>query len=464
MYSVYLIIVLGLLSAFGPFVIDMYLPAMPEMTRVFSTSVSSVQLGLTFCMVGLAVGQIIFGPLSDRYGRKPVLYFSLLLYIAATLFCCLSQDIDTFNFARLLQGLGGAGAIVYSRSAPTDLYSGKKLAKIIAIVGAVNGIAPVAAPVIGGSVADLIGWRGIFYILLGIGVVITGLVIPVKETLPKEAREQGSFWRSFEGFALVCKVLNFAVFTTVFGLGMGALFAYISSTPFILQNEYGLSQFHFSLIFALNAVAIGAGALLAVRFSTTAKATYFGTAGSLIASIAGFIFALTTKDLYTYEGCLLLMVFCLGFIFTGAASAIIGSIGFLLGGIVSPIVSLGNIQATSFAVCTVALGLGFVAVLHHRNSRHTCEEDSSVLMKQMFAPARRFHRCLSTSLFTKKRLDVCLSHPRSTLSFTNSSYLQAKRFKSAIEAFGVPFNFRMERFNHHRSHGNTVGIRYHALN
>lgn len=112
----------------------------------------------------------------------------------------------------------------------------------------------VAAPVIGGSVADLIGWRGIFYILLGIGVVITGLVIPVKETLPKEAREQGSFWRSFEGFALVCKVLNFAVFTTVFGLGMGALFAYISSTPFILQNEYGLSQFHFSLIFALNAV------------------------------------------------------------------------------------------------------------------------------------------------------------------------------------------------------------------
>ena len=144
-------------------------------------------------MVGLAVGQIIFGPLSDKYGRKPVLYFSLLLYIAATLFCCLSQDIDTFNFARLLQGLGGAGAIVYSRSAPTDLYSGKELAKIIAIVGAVNGIAPVAAPVIGGSVADLIGWRGIFYILLGIGVVITALVIPVKETLPKEAREQGSF-------------------------------------------------------------------------------------------------------------------------------------------------------------------------------------------------------------------------------------------------------------------------------
>ena len=131
-----------MLSAFGPFVIDMYLPAMPEMTKVFSASVSSVQLGLTFCMVGLAFGQVIFGPLSDKYGRKPVLYFSLLLYIVSTLFCCLSQNIDTFNIARLLQGLGGAGAIVYSRSAPTDLYSGKELAKIIAIVGAVNGICP----------------------------------------------------------------------------------------------------------------------------------------------------------------------------------------------------------------------------------------------------------------------------------------------------------------------------------
>ncbi len=120
MYSVYLIIVLGMLSAFGPFVIDMYLPAMPEMTKVFSASVSSVQLGLTFCMVGLAFGQVIFGPLSDKYGRKPVLYFPSPLHRQHP-FCCLSQNIDTFNIARLLQGLG-APALLFTRALPQRIY------------------------------------------------------------------------------------------------------------------------------------------------------------------------------------------------------------------------------------------------------------------------------------------------------------------------------------------------------
>ena len=165
MNTAYLVFVLGILSAFGPFVIDMYLPALPEMTQVFDCSTASVQLGLTFCMVGLAVGQLFLGPMSDKYGRKSVLYLSLLLYIAATFLCCLSESIEFFTFARFLQGLGGSGAIVYSRSCPTDLYSGRQLAKMIAIVGAVNGIAPVAAPVIGGLLRKFIGWRGIFLCL-----------------------------------------------------------------------------------------------------------------------------------------------------------------------------------------------------------------------------------------------------------------------------------------------------------
>lgn len=137
-YYLFLIVFLGLLSAFGPFVIDMYLPALPEMTVVFNCDSSAIQLGLTFCMIGLASGQMLFGPASDKFGRKPVLIFSLIIYIIASAICCLSTSIVAFTTARLFQGIGGAGGIVLSRSIAADLYSGEKLAKLIAILSAIT--------------------------------------------------------------------------------------------------------------------------------------------------------------------------------------------------------------------------------------------------------------------------------------------------------------------------------------
>lgn len=124
-YYLYLVVFLGLLSAFGPFVIDMYLPALPEMTEVFNCDPSTVQLGLTFCMVGLAAGQMLFGPASDKYGRKPVLLFSLIIFVGASVICCFSTSVTAFTAARLLQGIGGAGGIVLSRSIAADMYSGR---------------------------------------------------------------------------------------------------------------------------------------------------------------------------------------------------------------------------------------------------------------------------------------------------------------------------------------------------
>ena len=384
MNTAYLVFVLGILSAFGPFVIDMYLPALPEMTQVFDCSTASVQLGLTFCMVGLAVGQLFLGPMSDKYGRKSVLYLSLLLYIAATFLCCLSESIEFFTFARFLQGLGGSGAIVYSRSCPTDLYSGRQLAKMIAIVGAVNGIAPVAAPVIGGFCAKFIGWRGIFYALLGIGIVVTAMVIPVKETLPKSKRIQGSLLTSFKGFLLVYEAPGFGIYSTVFGLSMAALFAYISSTPFILQDFFGVSQLTFSLIFALNAVGIAIGAMLALKVSTTQKASFIGSLIGFLCAAAGLCICYFHQDMYIYEASIFLMLFFFGFIFTGAtatamnagrkyagaASAVIGAVGFIFGGLVSPIVSWGTILFTSFIICTIALGLSTLLLLVGGEKKH----------------------------------------------------------------------------------------------
>ena len=145
-YFLYLVLFLGLLNGFGPFVIDMYLPALPEMTHVFKTSASVIQLGLTFCMDGLAVGQVLLGPVSDRFGRKAVLLFSLFLYLSATVGCLCSESIWIFTFFRFLEGIGAAGGIVLSRSVATDLYHGRQLAKIIAFISAINGLAPIAAP------------------------------------------------------------------------------------------------------------------------------------------------------------------------------------------------------------------------------------------------------------------------------------------------------------------------------
>lgn len=144
--KLFLLILLGMLTAFGPFVTDMYLPSLPAMGQYFNTTSSMVQLGLTTSMIGLAVGQIFFGPLSDRYGRRLPLVAAMWLFIASTLCCLFSQSIGQFVAFRLVQGIAGAGGIVISRSIATDKYSGKELAKMLAVIGAINGVAPVAAP------------------------------------------------------------------------------------------------------------------------------------------------------------------------------------------------------------------------------------------------------------------------------------------------------------------------------
>ncbi len=171
-YYLFLMVFLGMLSAFGPFVTDMYLPTLPSMADVFHTTPSLVQMGLATSMLGLAVGQVFFGPLSDKYGRKAVLVSAMILFAISTIAAIYSPTIEFFNTCRFLQGLGGSGGIVLSRSVATDCYSGRDLAKTLAIIGAVNGIAPVTAPVIGGLVSGAVGWKGIFWILFGLGAVI----------------------------------------------------------------------------------------------------------------------------------------------------------------------------------------------------------------------------------------------------------------------------------------------------
>lgn len=204
-YDAFLLVLLGMLTAFGPFVTDMYLPSLPSMEAYFATTSSMVQLGLTFSMIGLAVGQIIFGPLSDKYGRRPLLLASMWLFIISTVACVFAPTIFVFVVLRLLQGIGGAGGIVISRSIATDRYGGKELAKMLAVIGAINGIAPVTAPVIGGLLTEHVGWQGIFGVLLALGLVLLAGCFRFRESLPLSRRSSKGLLHTFGSFKTIVR-------------------------------------------------------------------------------------------------------------------------------------------------------------------------------------------------------------------------------------------------------------------
>ena len=373
--ALFLFILLGALTAFGPFVTDMYLPSLPSMVGYFDTQASMVQLGLTSSMIGLALGQLFFGPLSDRYGRRSPLLAAMLLFIVSTVCCIFSSTIESFIFFRLIQGVAGAGGIVVSRSIATDLFTDRELAKAMAIIGAINGVAPVASPVLGGFLTDSIGWKGIFVVLLVIGVLLLLGNLRFRESLPVERRKRGSLKSMLAGFGVVLHNRRYVYYVLQMGFAMGVLFTNISSSPFIMQQHYGFSAFGFSLFFGINALAIGLAAGLSVKFSNPEHAMFVGSAGMTLLSLIEFVALSLGCSFVVYEALLFLLLFALGLTFTasttlamdceransGTASALFGAAGFAFGGVVSPLVGLGNILSTTgllFLVCSLC-SLGF---------------------------------------------------------------------------------------------------------
>lgn len=382
--KVFLLILLGMLTAFGPFVTDMYLPSLPAMGTYFNTTSSMVQLGLTTSMIGLAVGQVFFGPLSDRYGRRTPLIVAMWLFLVSTLFCLFAQDIYQFVTFRLIQGVAGAGGIVISRSVATDKYSGKELAKMLAIIGAINGVAPVAAPIVGGVFTELIGWQGIFCILLGLGVLLLAGSYRFCESLPRESRSVSKWSDTFHCFKVVLKDRQYMFYVLQMAFAQGVLFSYIASSPFIVQQHYGFSPFAFSVCFAINAVAIGGAAAMSVKFHRPISSTLASCIGMVVVSIVECAALMMECNFWIYELLLLLLLFMMGLTFTsttalamesqrhnaGIASALLGAICFAFGGVVSPLVGLGNILASTgiiFVICALcSLGCMLIALGRRR--------------------------------------------------------------------------------------------------
>lgn len=375
--TTFLLISLGMASAMGPFVTDFYLPALPQLTTVFSTTSSAIQMSLTLCLIGLAIGQLFIGPISDKYGRKMPLIVSMVIFSLATLCCLLTTDIYIFLACRFLQGLSGAGGIVISKSVASDLHTGKELVHFFAVLGCVQGIAPICAPFLGGLLLSISDWQGIFYTLFGIGIVLSLIFIPFHESLPDERRQKGSIYSGPKHYKAFFTHKEFMVYMVILTLTQGILFIYISSSTFIFQQTYGLSALLYGVCFGLNSLAIMAGSLFAGRIGDPARALNVGEWGAFIAVIASAACIAAQLPFLLIELSIWAMLFFMGIIFTmattlaldlernnaGSASALIGFFSFLAGGIAAPITGMGNMLYSTAGILAVfgllLLGAGY---------------------------------------------------------------------------------------------------------
>lgn len=371
---------IALIGAFSSLVNDMYLPTIPSMMREFHTTPSMTQMGISMAMIGMGIGSVLWGSSSDRYGRKPVLIVSLIIFVVATGLSLLSKSITFFIVCRLFQGLGAGGAMVLSTSIPADVYMGRQLAKLMAIVGAINGIAPALGPVVGGFMADSVGWKGIFIVLLAVGIVMTFWTTHYTETLPPARRLQAT---SFSDYIKAYKSLflngRFMIYVTIKAVAIGLLYAYIASAPFIIQTHYGFSATQFGFIFGANALAMGLGSYLAPRFKVMKQAMVVGCVGMFLFAVAEAVVMWNKSPFLMYELFAIPMLLFSGMIFSsantlsmevgrqeaGTASAILSVVKYIFAAVVSPLVGLGDMfhsTAIAFvAVTSISLILAWMA-------------------------------------------------------------------------------------------------------
>lgn len=261
-----LVLVLGALVALGPLTIDLYLPALPSIADDLLTTSAAVQLTLTGTLLGVAAGQLVVGPLSDALGRRAPLLAGLAVHVVASLLCVLAPGVAVLGGLRVLQGFGAAAASVTAMAVVGDLYRGRTAALVFSRLMLVLGVAPVLAPTLGGELLRLTDWRGVFVALAAVGVALAVLGgTSLAETLPPERRRSarlGSTLRAYRGLLADRVYVGLIV---VAGLSMASLFAYVSGSSFVLQEQYGLDEQQFGLVFGLGAVGLIGGTQLNVR-------------------------------------------------------------------------------------------------------------------------------------------------------------------------------------------------------
>ncbi|MFI7409985.1 Bcr/CflA family efflux MFS transporter [Streptomyces sp. NPDC049627] len=377
-------LVLGGLTATPPLAMDMYLPALPEVTRSLHAPAATVQLTLTACLAGMALGQLVVGPMSDRWGRRRPLLAGLAVYVVATALCALAPTVEFLVAFRLAQGLAGAAGIVIARAVVRDLYDGVAMARFFSTLMLISGVAPIVAPLIGGQILRVTDWRGVFVVLTVVGLLLAGLVWrKLPETLAPADRHGGGVGEALRAMRGLLADGAFAGYMLAGGFAFAALFAYISASPFVIQEIYGASPQTFSLLFGLNSVGLvvvgqingkllvgrvgldkvlGAGLAVVILSATALLLMSVGAFGEVgLAPVAAALFVLMSAMGVTLPNAQSLALLRTRHA-AGSASALLGTSSFLIGAIASPLVGIAG-EDTAVPMAVVQLAAALVALV-----------------------------------------------------------------------------------------------------
>ncbi|MGR3936930.1 multidrug effflux MFS transporter [Streptomyces sp. BRA346] len=372
--------VLGGLTALPALSMDMYLPALPEVTDALHSSAATAQLTLTACLMGMALGQLVVGPMSDKWGRRRPLLIGMVIYVIATAICAFAPTAGTLIGFRLLQGLAGSAGIVIARAVVRDLYDGIAMARFFSTLMLISGVAPIAAPVIGGQILRFTDWRGVFVVLTVIGALLTLVVWRfLRETLPPERRHDGGLGETLRTVRGLLADRVFTGYMLAGSFAFAALFAYVSGSSFVVQEIYGASPQTFSLLFGLNSIGlIGMGQVNGrILVGRVSMDKVLGVGLTTIAVAATALLALSAGvfgdvGLVPVAACLFVLMSSMGLAMpntnaqalmrtphaAGSASALLGTSTFLLGAVASPLVGIaGETTAVPMAVVQLVCAL-----------------------------------------------------------------------------------------------------------
>jgi len=379
-----LILLLGLLTAFGPMSIDMYLPAFPAIAREFGVDMAAVQYTLAIYNVGLALGQLLYGPLADQYGRKPNLLAGMVVYAGAAAGCAAATGIGSLLGLRLLQAVGGCAGLVLGRAIVRDTFEGNQAAQVFSTMLLVMGVAPILAPTVGSLLVAHGSWRLIFWLLTALaGLALAGIVLTLPETLPAERRNPEAVRRAFSTYAELLRDRTFVGYSLTAGLVQAAMFAYITGSSFIFTQLFGLSTQQYGLLFGLNASGLIAASqlnnLLLRRF--TFQQILRGA--TLVALLAGLLLLGLAYSgwggLYGLAVPVFVVVSCVGFTspnatagalqrhaqHAGSASALLGTLMYSCGAVSALAVS-ALADSTALPMAAVMAGCGAGACVLYR--------------------------------------------------------------------------------------------------